>query len=352
MGPRVLTVEQRRLALATAALGSILPVVVVTVDDFGSHGPAFLIGAALAAAAPVGSILASPYRRWLRWPFAFSGLPGLTLLQAETGGVASPYAILLVMGMVWFGLMASDGELRAGIAVTVACCFLPMLVIGAPAYPVEPALAVTLALVNCSVLLGLAATTRQTVRLTERLRHDANHDRLTGLLNRRGWDDVVDTHFGRRPPAARSRVVALIDLDQLKKVNDTLGHDRGDELLCSAAEGLGRTFSHGGVVSRLGGDEFAVLVLDRSENEVVRMLAELRSASGMDGAFSAGVVTVKSGDSPGDIMRRADLALYEAKTTGRNRTCVADESLSQALAHATQSPEPSATDTTESSSPV
>jgi diguanylate cyclase (GGDEF)-like protein len=334
MGPRVLTHEQRRIALTMAALGSILPVVIVTVDDFTSHGPAFLVGAALAAAAPVGSILASPHRRWLRWPFAFSGLPGLTLLQAETGGVASPYAILLVMGMVWFGLMASDGELRAGIAVTVACCFVPMIVIGAPAYPVEPALALTLALVNCSVLLGLAATTRQTVRLTQRLRHDANHDRLTGLLNRRGWDDAVDTHFGRKPPVARPRVVALIDLDQLKKVNDTLGHDRGDELLRSIADGLRETFAHGGVVSRLGGDEFAVLVVDRSEDDVVRMLADLRTACGADGAFSAGVVTVQAGDAPGDIMRRAGLALYEAKTTGRNRTCVAGEPLSDALAHA------------------
>lgn len=344
MGPRVLTREQRRIALTMAALGSILPVVIVTVADFGSHGPAFLVGAALAAAAPVGSILASPHRRWLRWPFAFSGLPGLTLLQAETGGVASPYAILLVMGMVWFGLMASDGELRAGIVVTVACCFAPMLVLGAPSYPVEPAFAVTLALVNCSVLMGLAATTRQTVRLTERLRHDANHDRLTGLLNRRGWDDVVDTHFGKRPPPARSRVVALIDLDQLKQVNDTLGHDRGDDLLRSAADGLRRTFAERAVVSRLGGDEFAVLVVDRPEDEVVGMLAGMRTASGIDGAFSAGVVTVATGDSPGDVMRRADLALYEAKTTGRNRTCIAAgpvaETLAQASSHLTASPAP------------
>jgi diguanylate cyclase (GGDEF)-like protein len=338
MGPRILTREQRRIALTMAALGSILPVVIVTLDDFGGHGPAFLAGAALAAAAPVGSILASPHRRWLRWPFAFSGLPGLTLLQAETGGVGSPYAILLVMGMVWFGLMASDGELRAGIVVTIACCFVPMLVVGAPAYPVEPALAVALALVNCSVLLGLAATTRQTVRLTERLRHDANHDRLTGLLNRRGWDDVVDRHFGPRAPAARSRVVALIDLDQLKQVNDALGHDSGDALLCSAAEGLRQTFTDGGVVSRLGGDEFAVLVVDRSEGAVDEMLAGMRSASGSDGAFSAGVVTVTAGDSPGDVMRRADLALYEAKTTGRNRTCIADSPMLEALAHASGHP--------------
>jgi diguanylate cyclase (GGDEF)-like protein len=336
MGPRVLTVEQRRLALATAALGSILPVVVVTIDDFGSHGPAFLAGAALAAAAPVGSILAPPTRRWVRWPFAFSGLPGLTLLQAETGGVASPYAILLVMGMVWFGLMASDGELRAGIAVTVACCFVPMLVIGPPAYPVDVPLATTLALVNCSVLLGLAATTRQIVRLTDRLRHEANHDRLTGLLNRRGWDDMVDVHFGRRPPAARSRVVALVDLDQLKIVNDTLGHDRGDELLRSTAEGLRRTFAEHAVVSRLGGDEFAALVLDRDVEEVVGLLGALRSQSGSDGAFSAGVVGVVDGDAPGDVMRRADLALYEAKATGRNRTCVADAPLAETLAHASE----------------
>ena len=340
MGPRLLTSEQRRIALTMAALGSILPVVIVTVDDLGTHGPAFLAGAGLAAAAPIGSILAPPRRRWVRWPFAFSGLPGLTLLQAETGGVASPYAILLVMGMVWFGLMASDGELRAGIAVTVACCFVPMLVIGPPAYPVDVPLATALALVNCSVLLGLAATTRQIVRLTDRLRHDANHDRLTGLLNRRGWDDVVDSHFGTRPPAAQVRVFVLVDLDQLKQVNDTLGHDRGDALLRSTADGLRRTFTDGAVVSRLGGDEFAVLLVDRREDEVLALLDRLRTESGQDGAFSAGVATAATGDSPGDVMRRADLALYEAKATGRNRTCVADASLSGSLAHASDLTDP------------
>lgn len=334
MGPKILTPEQRRIALVTATLGSILPIAIVTIDDFDSHGSAFLAGAVLAAASPIGSIMASPSRRWLRWPFAFSALPGLTLLQANTGGVASPNAILLVMGMIWFGRMASDGELCAAIAVTIGCCFAPMLVFGAPTYPVEPAHAVALALVDCSVLVGLAASTRQTVRLTNRLRYDANHDQLTGLLNRRGWDDIIDEHFSQHPPPARSRVVALIDLDQLKRVNDILGHDRGDDLIRSAADGLRQTFTGRAVVSRLGGDEFAVLITDSSESVVVAMLTTMRTASGPDGAFSAGVVTVIGGESPGDVMRRVDLALYEAKATGRNRTCVADVPLARALAQA------------------
>ena len=118
-------------------------------------------------------------------------------------------------------------------------------------------------------------------------------------------------------------MVALVDLDQLKVVNDTLGHDRGDELLRTTAEGLRRTFDGDAVVSRLGGDEFAVLVLDRAVEEVVGLLQALRTRSGTDGGFSAGVVAVADGDAPGDAMRRADLALYEAKATGRNRTCVA-----------------------------
>lgn len=331
MGPRILTTEQRRIALVVAVLGSVLPVIIVTLDDFASHPPTFLVGAAIAAVAPIGSILSSPRRRWLRWPFAFSGLPGLTLLQADTGGVTSSYAILLVMGMIWFGLMASDGELLAGIAVTIACCFVPMLVIGGSTYPVEPARAVALALVNCSVLLGLAATTRQTVQLTTRLHHDATHDRLTGLLNRRGWDDRVDLHFDASRLQARSRLVAMLDLDQLKQVNDSLGHDRGDDLLRSTATRLAQTFADGATVARLGGDEFAVLVVDRPADEVIALLEDLRAQSGPGGAFSAGVATVAEGETPGDVMRRVDLALYEAKATGRNRTCVSDGPLTKVL---------------------
>jgi diguanylate cyclase (GGDEF)-like protein len=329
-----------------AALGSLVPILIVTVEDFDRHPSSFFLGAAVAFVAPLGAILSPPMNRWLRWPFAFSGLPGLTQLQAHTGGVSSPYAILLVMGMVWFGLMASDLELRLGLVITVACCFLPMWLWGGSAYPFEPAWALALALVNVSVLLGLAATMRETVLLTGRLRHDATHDRLTQLLNRRGWEEVVDKIASAGRSEQPTAVIALLDLDQLKQVNDSFGHERGDALLRSTAEGLIEHFAASVTLTRLGGDEFACLVLDSDAAQVVEALERMRAALGSAGAFSAGVAVVGKHEEFGEAMRRADLALYEAKTTGRNRTRLATRGVPTTLATSTEFDEADERDTT------
>lgn len=329
MGPRILTPHQRRLALGAAFLGGVLPVLIVAVDDRDGMPTTFFVGAVLAMLAPIGANLAPVNAWWVRWPSAYGGLVGLVLLQAHTGGVASPYAIFFVMGMVWFGLMASDRELVAGLVVMVGCCYLPMLVIGGQTYPVDVAHATALVLVNLSVSLGMAASTRQAARLTARLRHEANHDRLTGLLNRRGWDDVLDR------PLGRGAVFALVDLDRLKEVNDELGHDGGDRVLRATANRLSERFAalgEGGVtVARLGGDEFAVLVRDRPVSDVVAVLDVVRRAATTDEGFSAGVAERIGEENPSESMRRADLALYEAKATGRHRTCVAGGPLQDTL---------------------
>jgi diguanylate cyclase len=273
--------------------------------------------------APVGVNLAPVDRTPLRWLFAFGGLVGLTLLQAYDGGVSSPSAVLLGMGMIWFGVMASVRELQAGIAVMAACCFAPMLLVGAPAYPVAVAQASVLLLVTTSIALSLAALNLETGRLTAQLRRDATHDQLTGLLNRRGWEDTTEEALAE-VGVDRAVSLVLLDLDRLKEVNDQLGHDEGDRTLAGTAERLRETFADAAAVSRLGGDEFAVLLVGRTADEVYGLVETLRSATPERGAFSAGIAQAGPHERLGGAMRRADLALYEAKTTGRGRACLAE----------------------------
>jgi len=105
-----------------------MPIAVATATDFSSHGTAFFVGAVGACIAP---IVVTTVTRSHPVPFylaAFGGLPALTLLQADTGGAASGYSVLMMMAMIWFGLQATDRELVAGVfysrpAPISRCCF-------------------------------------------------------------------------------------------------------------------------------------------------------------------------------------------------------------------------------------
>ena len=175
-------------------MGNVLPIAVATASNFGSHPPVFFFGAIGACAAFVVVLLP----RRARVPFylgAYGGLPCLAMLQAHSGGAASGYSILLMMPMLWFGLQATDRELVVAGVVLAACSFLPMLLIGPPAYPVEWGHATLLVLIGSAVAGSLRTLSRETQWLTDRLRREAVIDDLTGLLNRVA---------GRTPLAASS----------------------------------------------------------------------------------------------------------------------------------------------------
>ncbi len=176
-------------------------------------------------------------------------------------------------------------------------------------------------------LAAHASTTMERAQLVEELRleaeskwHQATHDLLTGLPNRtlfldRAADALTDT--GRA-------AVALLDLDRFKEVNDTLGHDTGDRLLCEVAECLVRASSGRATVARLGGDEFALVVPDIIGPEealgIVRdLLAAISKPMNIDGITLAVTATTgialapEHGDNVATLLQRADIAMYHAK---------------------------------------
>jgi diguanylate cyclase (GGDEF)-like protein/PAS domain S-box-containing protein len=161
----------------------------------------------------------------------------------------------------------------------------------------------------------------------ERLRFRALHDPLTGLPNR----DLLSENLRRSLARARRQgseiAVLFLDLDGFKSVNDRLGHAVGDELLKALADRLGSAARGGDMVARLGGDEFVMVVEDvRSTDEAEavagRFLDEVRRPVVIGGErisldASIGLVVAEANDVPGDILRRADSAMYEAKRAGR-----------------------------------
>ena len=161
----------------------------------------------------------------------------------------------------------------------------------------------------------------------DRLRFRALHDPLTGLPNRDLLDEGLRRALARAGRGGTKVGVMFMDLDGFKDVNDRMGHAVGDELLRALAQRLESSARGGDIVARLGGDEFVIVVEDvrndeQAEASVARFLEEVRRPVVLGGAkvtldASVGLVVAVSGDTPDEILRRADSAMYEAKRAGR-----------------------------------
>jgi diguanylate cyclase (GGDEF)-like protein/PAS domain S-box-containing protein len=156
-------------------------------------------------------------------------------------------------------------------------------------------------------------------RLQARLRHQADHDSLTGLLNRRRFETELNRHARRSGQGA----VLLVDLDGFKEVNDQHGHAAGDELLVRVAGVLRATLGRDSLVARLGGDEFAALLSGggkpEAEQAADRLVEAVRQTAGAEVTASVGVATFDDTGRTGElVLARADLALYAVKAAGRD----------------------------------
>jgi diguanylate cyclase (GGDEF)-like protein len=176
--------------------------------------------------------------------------------------------------------------------------------------------------------------------LRNELRHDASHDRLTGVLNRSGMFDEIRRRLSSQPRQVSSLV--FIDLDGFKAVNDQLGHGAGDEVLCEVARRLETTTGRDHVIARLGGDEFVVATsaatsLDQAialSNAIIDAIAapiDLGGQGLVSLSASAGIASVDEADDVSGLLYAADLAVYRAKAAGRARVEVFDEALRAAI---------------------
>ncbi|MCW2966491.1 MAG: hypothetical protein JWM71_263 [Solirubrobacteraceae bacterium] len=178
------------------------------------------------------------------------------------------------------------------------------------------------------VVLNARDVTERVV-LERELTHQAFHDSLTGLANRALFRDHLSQALARSSRSRRPLAVLLLDLDGFKQVNDSLGHDTGDLVLCAVAERFATVTRPSDTLALLGGDEFALLTEDIDEDGAgalaARLLDCLTQPVEVTGrtlrlGASVGVVIQSHGRlSADDLLRRADVAMYAAKQTGRNR---------------------------------
>jgi diguanylate cyclase (GGDEF)-like protein len=165
-------------------------------------------------------------------------------------------------------------------------------------------------------LLGeLAALYREVGRL-------ARTDSLTGVANRRAWDEEFPRELARAARSGRPLCLALLDLDHFKDYNDRHGHQAGDRLLKAAAAAWQGKLRKTDLLARHGGEEFSVLLPDCELDNAMEIAERLRTAH-PNGTCSIGVAHWDRRESPAELVARADRALYAAKEGGRNR-CHAD----------------------------
>jgi diguanylate cyclase (GGDEF)-like protein/PAS domain S-box-containing protein len=183
----------------------------------------------------------------------------------------------------------------------------------------------------------------QIVDITERKRFEgqlqylADHDALTGLFNRRRFEEELDRALASAERYRHRGAVLVLDLDGFKHVNDTLGHPVGDELIARLASTLRDELRESDVIARLGGDEFGVILPEASEAEAAAVASKLLRAVERDGIVadstgharvtaSVGLATFDGADglSAEELLVEADIAMYDAKEAGRNRAATAE----------------------------
>jgi diguanylate cyclase (GGDEF)-like protein len=179
----------------------------------------------------------------------------------------------------------------------------------------------------------------ENARLVEQLRHRAFHDPLTGLPNRALFRDRVTHALERLAREPETHVAVLfLDLDDFKRVNDRLGHERGDEVLQTVAERLQAGLRPGDTAARLGGDEFTVLLEDAGGLDGVRAVADRLAVrlgrpigEGEDqvvvGVSTGIAISPEAGTTVDDLLTNSDAAMYLAKAAGKGRTAAYDGSI-------------------------
>lgn len=166
-------------------------------------------------------------------------------------------------------------------------------------------------------------------QLSDRMQEDA----LTGALNRRGLDTAFEREAARADRRSSGMCVALLDIDNFKKLNDTYGHQTGDEALIHLAHLVQRNIRPHDVLARYGGEEFVILLPDTNLEEasvvLTRLQRELTKEFFLHGqdklliTFSAGVAVRQPGETQAQVLERSDKALYAAKAAGKNRVTIA-----------------------------
>jgi diguanylate cyclase (GGDEF)-like protein len=165
-------------------------------------------------------------------------------------------------------------------------------------------------------LLDLDNQLSQQIRDADKIEAETLRDQLTNLHNRRGWEVLVSAEIQRGLRHSKELTVLSVDLDGLKRVNDTQGHEAGDALICKAAETLRATMRPEDVIARMGGDEFQCLLVNLPRDRIPDFIRRLENAAADRGvSLSVGAAVLMPNGTLEAAVKEADQAMYSVKRT-------------------------------------
>jgi diguanylate cyclase (GGDEF)-like protein len=268
--------------------------------------------------------------RWERHPAWMQALPcllPLVMIGLVRGYNESPiaaYSPVVLLPVFWFALYGTRPQLLIsviGVGITYA---VPSPALSGGGYPATEAIAALLWMVIAGIAgFTLSELVRQRELLAARLERTARTDALTGLPNRRAWDEELEREILHAGRTETPLCVALLDLDYFKQFNDMNGHPAGDSHLKEVASLWRTRLRSADLIARYGGEEFAVLLTATDAHQARQVIETLRDCVPREETVSAGVAEWDGAESGLELLSRADAALYRAKRKGRDRTVLA-----------------------------
>jgi diguanylate cyclase (GGDEF)-like protein len=254
-------------------------------------------------------------------------IPLILLLIPITAGVATSLKIQGFYGALWSYPTVLLFTFALSRRMANVCNLLLLVIISAlvyhyigTTYTIRFFATLTLTIILANIILGIV------IDLHRRLLDQATVDPLTGAFNRRHMERCLGDAIERQRRSAAPASLLLIDIDHFKRINDQLGHAKGDSVLKSIVSLIRKRARKLDLLFRIGGEEFMLLLPDTREPEAAMMAEQLRAAiaeatllEGWRVTASIGVSELHAGESIDAWMRQADEAMYAAKTAGRDR---------------------------------
>ncbi|WP_379944780.1 GGDEF domain-containing protein [Marinobacter sp. LM1] len=298
---------------------------------------------------------------WVLWAFVVPIVANIGWYAWRRDRTVQKGSLLIIVGLLFTYLIASGGEgntgplwfyvfppllfyltsLKGGTAILLFCYLLAILVFQFPDMPGVSAeystdfkirffATLTFESIFCFVLeAGRLRARNKLVALAQAHEHAARTDELTGLANRRDMQSRLNTEFSRFERSGHHFSVVLIDLDLFKRINDDFGHDAGDEVLRQFADLVRQIVRQSDVAARWGGEEFLLLLPDTTLLQALTLAERLRAEVAatrfhhreqtLPVTISAGVCSISKSGSINELLKQADVQLYNAKESGRNR---------------------------------
>lgn len=266
--------------------------------------------------------------------------PSLRIARVVVINVASVWIILRLLGSMRLSLRESKHD-RLVLPITLVGSLLALAIVVRSAFVLmtnpeqlsissaaEGSLPLLWAAMMSTTMANLSFGYVVVAGLVGQLHAIARNDAMTGLFNRRAFNEVLAKEWSRKERQKEGYALVVFDADHFKKVNDTYGHPTGDEVLVQIARITAAHARPSDCVARIGGEEFAMLLPATHSVGAFQMGDRLREAmaaatwpQGMKVTISVGVAVAEGHDAtPSDVLARADRALYQAKNSGRNRT--------------------------------